>query len=213
MFHVKHSGPLTAQEFAKYENVSTENLSRLSAYAELLVLWNKKINLVSKSTLDDLWRRHFLDSAQIYPLIPRDCSCLVDLGSGAGFPGLVLAIMGIQGVHLIESDARKSAFLSEAARVSGADIKVINRRIEDVAPFPADVITARALAPLGELLRYSEPFLTPKTMAIFLKGLHIDDELTDAHKMWKLTVDRRPSRSDPSGTVLCVREVSHVTSS
>ncbi|MBL8645233.1 MAG: 16S rRNA (guanine(527)-N(7))-methyltransferase RsmG [Rhodospirillaceae bacterium] len=199
-------------DLARDENVSRETISRLAAYVDLLLTWNKKINLIAKSTEPDIWRRHILDSAQLYPLIPQDSSSLVDLGSGAGFPGLVLSIMGVPGVRLIESDARKCAFLREAARISGAKAQVINQRAEQVPPGLVDVVTARALAPLPDLLALARPFLGPKTVCLFLKGQHIEAELTEAHKMWTISTDLRPSRSDPSGSVVRVREVSHVKS-
>jgi 16S rRNA (guanine527-N7)-methyltransferase len=202
----------TADQFLREENVSRETFSALASYTELLVKWNQSINLVSKSTLPDVWQRHILDSAQLYPLIPRDCSCLYDLGSGAGFPGLVLSIMGVRGVRLVESDARKCAFLREAARVAGCDAKVINKRIENLEPEPADVITARALAPLSDLLAMAKPLIGRKTQCLFLKGQNVAAELTQAHKLWTMQVETRPSRSDPTGSVVRVREVSHVNS-
>ncbi|MSO96975.1 MAG: 16S rRNA (guanine(527)-N(7))-methyltransferase RsmG [Rhodospirillaceae bacterium] len=194
------------------ENVPRGTIERLETFVALLLTWNKRINLISKTTEPDVWRRHILDSAQLYPLIPQNCSSLVDLGSGAGFPGLVLSIMGVRGVRLVESDARKAAFLREAARVSQAGAQILNQRSEKVTPGPVDVITARALAPMPELLALAQPFLGPKTICLFLKGQHIDAELTQAHKMWRMQVDLRPSRSDPSGSVVRVREVSNVNS-
>ncbi len=197
-------------DLLKSENVSRETISKLQTYVDLLLTWNKKINLISKSTEVDVWRRHILDSAQLYPLIPQDCLSLTDLGSGAGFPGLVLAIMGVKGVRLVESDARKCAFMREASRVTGAGATILNQRAETVAPGPVDVVTARALASLPELLTLASPFIGPNTTCLFLKGQHIDAELTEAHKMWTLYVDRWPSRSDPTGSVVRVREVTHV---
>jgi 16S rRNA (guanine527-N7)-methyltransferase len=197
-------------DLARDENVSRETIQRLQTYVDLLLAWNKKINLVSKTTEPDVWRRHILDSAQLYPLVPRDCSSLTDLGSGAGFPGLVLSIMGVPGVRLVESDARKCAFMREAARVTGASALVLNQRAETVAAGASDVVTARALAALPELLALAKPFLGPKTVCLFLKGQNIEAELTEAHKMWTISVDCRPSRSDPTGSVVRVCEVSHV---
>jgi 16S rRNA (guanine527-N7)-methyltransferase len=217
LFHVKqHSesksilyGP---EQFFQGENVSRETFLRMKAYVDLLLTWNKRINLVSKSTEPDIWRRHILDSAQLYPLIPRDCSSLLDLGSGAGFPGLVLAIMGVQGVRLVESDARKCAFLREAARITQTEAQVLNQRVESIPPVTVDIITARALAPLADLLSLAKPFIGAKTQCLFLKGQHIDAELTHAHKGWTMQVDCRPSRSDPTGSVVRVHEVSNVNS-
>src|SRR6185503_9322480 len=135
---------------------------RLLAYAGLLMTWSARINLVASSTLADPWRRHFLDSAQLYPLVPKGAQSLIDLGSGAGFPGLVLAIMGMRGVELVEADARKCAFLREAARIAGAPATIRNARIEAVPPRPAAVISARGCAPLDRLLSYSQQFIGPE---------------------------------------------------
>lgn len=207
---MKHSASYGPEAFQKDTGVSRETLDRLRAYADLLLVWNKKINLIGPSTAPDLWTRHMLDSAQLFPLIPAGVHTLVDLGSGAGFPGLVLGIMGIPGITLIESDQRKCAFLREAARIAGASVTVLAKRIEDITPFPADVITARALAPVAELLEWSAPFLTKSSLCIFPKGQNVEVELTDTHKRWKITVDQRVSRTDPRGTILCIGEVSRV---
>lgn len=207
---MKHSTPYGPEAFQKDTGVSRETLDRLKAYADLLLVWNKKINLIGPSTAPDLWTRHMLDSAQLFPLIPTGTRTLVDLGSGAGFPGLVLGIMGIPGITLVESDQRKCAFMREAARIAGASVTVLAKRIEDIAPFPADVITARALAPVAELLAWSAPFLTKSSLFIFPKGQNVEVELTEAHKRWRITVDQRPSRTDPRGTILCISEVSRV---
>lgn len=201
------SGTYGPEAFQKDTGVSRETLSRLQAYADLLTVWNKKINLVGPSTVPDLWTRHMLDSAQLFPLIPKGTRTLLDLGSGAGFPALVLGIMGIPGVTLVESDQRKCAFLREAARIAGASVTVLAKRIEDVPPFAADVITARALAPLADLLDWSAPFLAENTRCIFPKGQNVEVELTQAHKRWRITTDQRPSRTDPRGTIVCIDEV------
>ena len=195
------------EAFLKDTGVSRETLARLQAYADLLLVWNKKINLIGPSTASDLWTRHMLDSAQLFPLIPAESRTLLDMGSGAGFPGLVLAIMGVPGVHLAESDQRKCAFLREAARIAQAPVTVLAKRIEDIPPFPADVVTARALAPLAELLEWSAPFLTKNTRCIFPKGQNVAVELTDAHKRWRIAVNQRPSRTDSRGTIVCIGEV------
>lgn len=199
--------PLTPAAFATAADVSRETLARLEAYAALLVKWQARINLVGGATLADLWRRHMLDSAQLHRLLPAQARVLVDLGSGAGFPGLVLAAMGVPEVHLIEADARKCAFLREAARVMGVAVTVHNRRIAEVAPFAADVVTARALAPLRELLVLAAPFLGPDTMCLFLKGRGVEDELTEAAKDWTIHAEMIASLSDPLGSILRIGEV------
>jgi 16S rRNA (guanine527-N7)-methyltransferase len=204
-----------------FGSVSRETLSRLELYGELLVKWNKSINLVSRDSLRDLWRRHFLDSAQLLEYIPTSSTgsapVLVDLGSGAGFPGLVLAILGAGDVHLIESDQRKAVFLREVARETECQVTVHNKRIEQVETFAADVVTARAFAPMGDLLEYAWPFLSFRTeksaptndtdtprngCLLLLKGKNVDQELTDAGKRWSMHVERFSSRSSIEGQIL-----------
>ena len=141
------------------------------------------------------------------PLIPADAETLVDLGSGAGFPGLVLAILGGRGVELIEADSRKAAFLREASRVTNADVTIRGCRIEAVAPHEADVVTARGCAPLDRLLALSERFIGQRTTCLFLKGMHTEEELTTAGKAWRMSVSRHPSRADPGGSVLLLQQV------
>ena len=200
--------PMTPEEFAAAANVSRETLARLERYAELLQKWNRRINLVGRGTIDDLWRRHMLDSAQLLPLIPDGATSLVDLGSGAGFPGLVLAICGAQNTHLIESDRKKSAFLREAARETGTVVTIHNRRIEESESFQADIVTSRALAPLPKLLYMAGPFTNKHSILLFLKGKHADRELTEAAKEWNMRVDRIPSRTDPEGMILRLEAIS-----
>jgi 16S rRNA (guanine527-N7)-methyltransferase len=194
--------PLGMEGFAKRADVSRETLDRLAKYVELLNSWTRRINLVGRDTLGDVWRRHILDSAQLFPLIPREARRLVDLGSGAGLPGLVLSIMGVPEVHLIESDGRKAVFLREAVRITGANAVIHAQRIDRVPAFAADIVTARALAPLPELLAISERFLGPKTICLFLKGRMVEEELTEAVKTWHIRLDRQASLTDPSGCIL-----------
>lgn len=199
--------PLDAAGFAAATNVSRETLRRLEAYAALLLTWQARINLIGPATLGELWRRHFLDSAQLFPLIPPGTQSLVDLGSGAGFPGLVLAILGVPGVELIEGDSRKAAFLREAARMTAAQVVIRDCRIEAVPPHVADVLTARACAPLDRLLALGERFIGPQTTCLFLKGERVEEELTAAGKAWTMTVSRHASRADPAGTILMLQQV------
>jgi len=199
--------PLGAGGFAKLMSVSRETLDRLVAYVELLTAWNRRINLVGRDTLGDVWRRHILDCAQIYPHIPNSARSVVDLGTGAGLPGLVLAILGAPGVQLVESDTRKAAFLREAIRITDTAVTLHATRIDRVKPFIADVITARALAPLAELLEISQDFRGSETICLFLKGRTVADELTDAVKIWKMRHLRLPSLSDPSGSLLRLENI------
>ena len=158
--------PLTPEGFRAARDVSRETLARLESYAALLEKWSRAINLVGRDTLPDLWGRHMLDSAQLVdhlPPPPQDRPRrLLDLGSGAGFPGLVLAILGAGELHLVEADGKKCGFLREAARASktsGAEVTVHHTRIESLPPLAVDVVTARALAPLPRLLELAAPFL------------------------------------------------------
>lgn len=198
---------LDASGFQESTDVSRETLDRLTAYADLLRKWQPKINLVGPTTLPDLWQRHFLDSAQLFPLLPEGTHTLADIGTGAGFPGLVLAILGVPEVHLIESDSRKCAFLREAARVTGTAVTVHNKRIEAVTGLACDVVTARALAPLETLLGWAVPLLRQGGHCVFLKGQNVEGELTDTTKYWKMRTERFDSRSDPGGVVLRIGEI------
>jgi 16S rRNA (guanine527-N7)-methyltransferase len=200
--------PLTAEQFAEIANVSRETLDKLRRYADLLVKWQKSINLVGGDTLNDLWRRHFLDAAQLVPLVPPDARIIMDFGSGAGFPGLVLAIMLDLEVNLVESSGKKVAFLREAARVSGASVKLHQGRIEGLPLPKSDLITARALAPLHQLLEFSVPNLEPHGLCLFLKGARAEEELTAAMKKRSMTVERIQSATDPKGIILSIREIS-----
>jgi len=203
--------PLEPEAFAAACNVSRETLEHLRRYAETLLKWQKSINLVSAESAQDLWRRHMLDSAQLQVLLPPNTRTLVDMGSGAGFPGLVLAILGVPAVHLIETDARKCVFLAEAARVAGlapGSNPIIHRaRLEMVTDLQADAVTARACAPVGQLLAYAEPFLAPHSICVFPKGGRVEEELTEAAKTWRMDLQRFPSLSDSSGTILRMRQV------
>lgn len=204
--------PYAIQDFATDVAVSREILYRLTQYAETLVKWQNAVNLVGANTLSDLWRRHFLDSAQLLDHIPQSSGrrqSLLDVGSGAGFPGMVLAICRSDlDVHLVESNAKKSAFLQEVSRITETAVTVHSTRLADIAPFAADFITARACAGLSRLLIMVGPFQSPATVCLFHKGADVERELTEARKQWKMRVARIPSRSAASGSVLRLTEVS-----
>jgi 16S rRNA (guanine527-N7)-methyltransferase len=199
---------LSATDFQALTGVSRETLGRFETYAARLVKWQRAINLVGPKTLDDIWRRHFLDSAQLWALIPAGSQILVDLGSGAGFPGLVLALLGFPEVHLVESDQRKAVFLRETARELGLSAQIHAARIETIPAIEVDVVTARALAPLSDLLDLAGPYLGKRQgCALFLKGAEAERELTQARKKRNMRVDRFPSLTDPRGSVLRLREI------
>lgn len=185
-------------------DVSRETIAALETYAGLLRKWQKAINLVSGATLDDVWNRHFLDSAQLLPLLPAGDDPVTDLGSGAGFPGLVLALVSGRAVSLIESDQRKAAFLGEVARATGCAgrVQIHAARVEALKPWAAPIITARALADLTQLLDWASPFLSTASVCIFPKGAKAEDELTAALRVWKMTPERVRSVTDPTGLIL-----------
>jgi 16S rRNA (guanine527-N7)-methyltransferase len=204
------SGVFGPEEFAAASGVSRETLSRLERYAALLGDWNSRHNLVSTGSMAELWRRHFWDSAQVASLLPSDAGSLVDLGSGAGFPGLVLAELRRDkdfSVTLYEATAKKCRFLQAVADELKLQIEIRKQRIEEAGPRRFDVVTARACAPLAKLLPYAQRFWGKNTIGYFLKGQNLEAELTQAHKSWKIEVERHPSQSDASGVVLEIREL------
>jgi 16S rRNA (guanine527-N7)-methyltransferase len=196
------------EEFAAQTDVSRETLARLKAYADVLTDWNARHNLVSKNSLADLWCRHFWDSAQLAPLVPAEAQTLADLGSGAGFPGLVLAAMLPNvAVTLFEATAKKCDFLQTAAKRMSLSVTIENARMEDLPPQAFDVVTARACAPLPRLLEYAHSFAGPNSVCLFLKGQNVGPELTEAHKCWNMKLSQIPSQTDPSGAIVIVREL------
>jgi 16S rRNA (guanine527-N7)-methyltransferase len=197
---VKHSADLAAA-------ISADDRARLDRFAALLLRWNARINLISRGDEPAIWPRHILDSAQMIPLLPPDPGILIDLGSGAGFPGLVLAILTDWQVHLVEADQRKAAFLREAARETGAQVTVYAIRAETLRIPPAHVVTARALAPLAELLPLAAPLLLPDGVCLFPKGRELDAELTAATARWHMRVTRVPSQTSPGATLLRISEI------
>ncbi len=199
-------------DFQKNTNVSRETMARLEAYADLLLKWQVRINLIGPRTIPDLWTRHFWDSAQLADHIPEDANVLVDLGSGAGFPGLVLAILTGLETHLIESDTRKAAFLREAARITGISnrVTVHAKRAETVVLHVADIITARALAPMIDLLPLIQPFWGSRTLGLFLKGKRYKEELTALNYVWYINYDAIPSRSDADSVLLKITDLSRI---
>ena len=187
-------------DFAAAVDVSRETLDRLTRYAELLGAWNRKINLVSKSTLDDVWSRHFLDSAQLFAEIPQDARTVADFGSGAGFPGLVVAILAAEQrpdlkTILVESDQRKAVFLRTVAQQLAVAVDVRAARIEEVPPLGADVVMARALAPLSTLLGLAARHLAPDGTALFLKGASWRDEVAKSLAHWRFRCEDIPSKT------------------
>lgn len=191
-------------------NVSHETSDRFETYVRLILRWTAKINLISRhdATEAGVWQRHIVDSLQLLPLITEGVDRAVDLGSGGGLPGLVLAIARPD-VHftLIESDRRKAAFLQIAVAELGIEAEVLPVRIEQAKVAPAQLVTARALAPLPDLLAYATPFLAPGGTCLFLKGRSVDDELTSAARDWHMKVEKFASRTDGEAALLRISEL------
>ncbi|WP_170481022.1 16S rRNA (guanine(527)-N(7))-methyltransferase RsmG [Ruegeria arenilitoris] len=192
-------------------NVSRETFDRLSIYANLITRWNAKINLVSRKSLSELWFRHILDSAQLFRCAPT-ANHWVDLGSGGGFPGMVCAIMAIEEApatrfSLVESDQRKSAFLRTVARECKANCTVISKRIEEIDPLDADVLSARALANLTTLISFCERHLTDTGLALFLKGESWEKELAEAREEWNFQVEPITSLTERKAVILKIKGV------
>jgi 16S rRNA (guanine527-N7)-methyltransferase len=193
--------------------LSDEQTAKLKVFEALLVKWQPRLNLVANSTMDQIWRRHILDSLQLVPL----AGCWrrwIDIGSGAGFPGLVAAIAGPAAsvVHLIESDRRKSAFLLEVSRETGAAVQVHADRIERILPklvkaMQFDIISARALAPMDLLMRYAEPVLRSGGRGLFLKGKELAPELTNLEERDTFSFEIIPSVVELGANIVSVRSL------
>jgi 16S rRNA (guanine527-N7)-methyltransferase len=204
----------TPEGLARQFNVSRESLDRLIKYGQLLASWQERINLVGRSTASDIWQRHITDALQLILLFEKPLPRIADLGSGAGIPGLILAIARPLEAHLFESNLKKAAFLREAVRLTGAAAHIHAVRIEDadtLAPaIKADIVTARALAPLPKLLAYAQPFFAQGAAGLFHKGQDVDAELSETAKSWSLNVVKHPSMTDSRGCILEVKEAHRV---
>lgn len=194
----------------KHASLSKDVSSRLDAFATMLLRWTGTVNLIAPGDVGDVTTRHIDDSLQLAPLMPPGVARGIDLGSGAGFPGLILAIATGVSFDLVESDRRKAAFLREAARETAAPVTVHAKRIEDAAIPPAPLVTARALARLPRLLAFAAPKLAPGGVCLFLKGAAAHAELTEAAPDWHMRVETIPSRTDPSATILRISEITRV---
>ncbi|HVX37162.1 MAG TPA: 16S rRNA (guanine(527)-N(7))-methyltransferase RsmG [Hyphomicrobium sp.] len=201
------------ESFQAAFGISRETLDRLTTYAQLLGRWQKTINLVAPSTMGDIWHRHFADSAQLWRFRPENARTWLDIGSGAGFPGLVLAILGAerQATHhiLVESDARKAAFLREVVRTTGITVDILCMRIENSETRAnvktVDCLTARALAPLPRLLEIAAPYFTSSTLGLFLKGRDVVAEIEQAARGWQFDYELKPSITDEDARVVLLK--------
>ena len=204
----------TYEKFSSHVFVSRETYDRLCLFQKILIKWQKSINLISKNTIENTWERHFLDSAQLYKFVRDIEGNIIDFGSGAGFPGMVLAIMGKKNIHLVESDYKKCVFLKEIAMLTETDITIHNCRIEELNFINVDLVTCRALASLKNLVHYVEVFINkslgerqqyPKLL--FLKGKSYFSEIIELSKIKKISFEEYPSITDKDGRILYISKV------
>jgi 16S rRNA (guanine527-N7)-methyltransferase len=188
----------------RHVKISRETFERLSLYHNLLIKWQARVNLVGPESLQDAWQRHFLDSLQLLNAIESVSQVMVDLGSGAGFPGMALAIAGANNMHLVESDGKKISFLREVARITETKISIHHSRMEDCVFDRVDIFTARAVAPLKELFSSIEPNVSHGTFCLFQKGKNSIKEMDDAKEEWSFDSIIIPSVTDKEGSVLRV---------
>ena len=204
------------EHLARFD-VSRESRRRLELFVDLLAKWQEGINLIGPASVDEIWQRHIADGLQLVPLIRPQVKTILDLGSGGGIPGLVLALALMElrpvTVHLVESRGKKAAFLRQAALLTGAPAVVHDCRIETLAEVCSidgiDLVTARALAPLPKLLQLAAPWLEAGAYGLFHKGRDVESELTESAKSWRLAFVKHPSVIDPSGCILEVKEIQH----
>lgn len=193
--------------FAERFHVSCETMARLDTYVALLQKWSKAINLLGPVETGHLWDRHVADCGQLIAHVPPDARTWLDVGSGAGLPGLVVAIQAAErfpdlSVTLLEADRRKAAFLREAGRQTMTPVTVVSERTEDVAPRPYDVVSARAFAPLRRLLRHVSLVAPQAGTLLLMKGRNVENEIDDALQEWEIEASSLPSLTDPDGRIL-----------
>jgi len=200
---VKQIPKIIEKELVKF-GFNECQIEQLSTYEALIKQWQKAINLVSPSTLNDVWGRHILDSAQLWPILREINAPVIDLGSGGGLPGIVLAIAGIKQITMVESDTRKCIFLREVSRETKlTNVNVITERIEKTSGINAPIITARALAPLKQLVEWSKPLLSPGGTMVFLKGQDWQKEIDELNDEY--SVDTIPSVTDPKARIVILK--------
>lgn len=197
-------------------DVSRETLAKLKTYEALVQKWNPSINLIAKSTIEDVWSRHIVDSLQITPLIPKNIKRIADFGSGGGFPGIVIAAFAQEylphvDVTLVESDKRKAVFLRTSVRELGLNAKVIDQRVEEATPLNADFITARALSSLNSLFELAFPHSTPHTRFCFPKGRRFQEEIEEARQSWQFEIETHPSMTDNESRILEIWDLKRVS--
>ena len=200
------------KEFCLFQNVSRETYEKFIIFHKTLIKWQNSINLISKNTIENIWERHFLDSAQLYNITKEFKGNVIDFGSGAGFPGLILAMMGHKKIHLVESDSKKCTFLREVSMLSEINVKVHNSRIENLEYFDAELITARALAPLNKLIDYAEAFVNKSSTKnkfpkmLFLKGKSYRQEISNLIQKQDFSIEEFQSITDKFGKILYINK-------
>ena len=200
------------KEFCLFQNVSRETYEKFIIFHKTLIKWQNSINLISKNTLENIWERHFLDSAQLYKITKDFKGNIIDFGSGAGFPGLILAMMGHKKIHLVESDQKKCTFLREVSMLSETNITVHNSRIENLDYFDVELITARALAPLNKLIDYAEAFVNKSSIKnkppkmLFLKGKSYRQEISNLIQKKDFSIEEFQSITDKCGKILYINK-------
>ena len=198
---------MTKEEIIKKFNINGYQEKLLDKYIFNLKKYNKHTNLVGDSTLEDPWKRHILDCLQILPMLNNYNYSILDMGTGAGLPGLILSIMGCQNVTLVDSNNKKIKFLEKIKKEMNLKVKIVLDRVENEENIKYDIITSRALANLSKLFIYSHNFLKKNTLLIFLKGKTVNDEILDATKIWKFEYQKHASLSDRGGNLLVIRNL------
>ena len=198
---------MTKDEIIKKFNINSNQEKLLNTYIFNLKKYNKHTNLVGNSTLEDPWKRHVLDCLQILPTLNNYNHSILDMGTGAGFPGLILSIMGCKNVTLVDSNNKKIKFLEKTKKEMNLKVKLVLDRVENEKNKKYDIITSRAFANLSKLFTYSHNFLKKNTVLIFLKGKTVNDEIIDATKIWKFKYKKHVSLSDARGSLLVIRNL------
>ena len=201
------------KDFCLFQNVSRETYEKFIIFHRTLIKWQSSINLISKNSIENIWERHFLDSAQLYKITKEIDGNILDFGSGAGFPGLILAMMGHKKIHLVESDQKKCTFLREVSMLSEINVKVHNSRIENLEFFDVELITARALAPLNKLIDYAEAFVNKSSInkkfpkMLFLKGQSYKQEILDLSERQNFSIEEFESITDRFSKILYINKI------
>jgi 16S rRNA (guanine527-N7)-methyltransferase len=188
-------------------DVPRETLERLTIFVELLKKWQNHFNLVSRGTIDNIWERHIADSLQLMSYLSNKGIAIADLGTGAGFPGMVLAISGYNNIELIEANGKKIGFLKEVARLTSTSVKLTNQRIEKCQLEDRQIFISRALAPLTDLLQYVSPFTNSETSCIFLKGVSADQEIRNAQEKWTFEYTKTQSIVESTSSIITLKNI------